>query len=31
MITSYAAPADDKNSVDFSYEVNFKEDGPKSK
>lgn len=25
MITSYAAPADDKNSVDFSYEVLLKE------
>jgi hypothetical protein len=25
MITSYAAPADDKNSVDFSYEVQLKE------
>ena len=29
MITSYAAPADDKNPVDFSYEVNLKEKSPK--
>ncbi|MEH7248371.1 peptidase M6 [Neobacillus niacini] len=29
MITSYAAPADDKNSVDFSYEINLKEKSPK--
>lgn len=29
MITSYAAPADDKNPVDFSYEVNLKKANPK--
>ncbi|WP_139070157.1 choice-of-anchor J domain-containing protein [Bacillus sp. FJAT-27225] len=31
MITSYAAPSDDKNSVDFTYEVKLKEKGPKKK
>lgn len=31
MITSYAAPADDKNPVDFSYEVNLKKANPKKK
>ena len=31
MITSYAAPADDKNPVDFSYEVKFKMNRPKKK
>ncbi|MEH7115014.1 peptidase M6 [Neobacillus niacini] len=29
MITSYAASADDKNSVDFTYEINLKEKSPK--
>ena len=29
MITSYAAPADDKNPVEFSYEVNLKKKSPK--
>ncbi|MEH7495014.1 peptidase M6 [Neobacillus niacini] len=29
MITSYAAPADDKNPVEFSYEVNLKKANPK--
>lgn len=29
MITSYAAPAEDKNPVDFSYEVHFKENSSK--
>jgi hypothetical protein len=29
MITSYAAPAADKNPVDFIYEVNLKKDNPK--
>lgn len=29
MITSYAAPADDKNPVDFTYEVNLKKANPK--
>ena len=24
MVTSYAAPTDDKNPVDFTYEINFK-------
>jgi hypothetical protein len=31
MITSYAAPANDKNPVDFTYEVNLKEKSPKKK
>ncbi|MFC4321826.1 M6 family metallopeptidase [Litchfieldia salsa] len=31
MITSYAAPEGDKNPVDFTYEVNLKEKGPKKK
>ncbi|MFB3163722.1 peptidase M6 [Neobacillus sp. 179-J 1A1 HS] len=31
MITSYAAPADDKNPVDFSYEVHLKENSAKKK
>jgi hypothetical protein len=31
MITSYAAPADDKNSVAFSYEVHLKEKSAKKK
>lgn len=31
MITSYAAPADDKNPVDFSYEVHLKEKSGKKK
>ncbi|MEH7253235.1 peptidase M6 [Neobacillus niacini] len=31
MITSYAAPADDKNPVEFSYEVNFKKDEKRNK
>lgn len=31
MITSYAAPADDKNPVDFSYEVHLKENSGKKK
>ncbi|WP_156319720.1 choice-of-anchor J domain-containing protein [Bacillus sp. FJAT-18017] len=31
MITSYAAPADDKNPVDFTYEVKLKEKGPLKK
>jgi len=29
MITSYAAPIDDKNPVDFTYQVNLKKTGPK--
>ncbi|NWQ40863.1 immune inhibitor A [Bacillus sp. EB106-08-02-XG196] len=29
MITSYAAPADDKNPVDFTYEINLKKANPK--
>jgi Immune inhibitor A peptidase M6 len=29
MITSYAAPAEDKNPVDFTYEVNLKKANPK--
>ena len=29
MITSYAAPANDKNPVDFTYEVNLKKANPK--
>lgn len=29
MITSYAAPANDKNPVDFTYEINLKKDSPK--
>nr|WP_239558765.1 immune inhibitor A domain-containing protein [Peribacillus deserti] len=31
MITSYAAPADDKNPVDFTYEVVLKKDSKKKK
>nr|WP_263324045.1 immune inhibitor A [Neobacillus sp. Marseille-Q6967] len=31
MITSYAAPADDKNPVDFSYEVQLKKPNPKKR
>ncbi|MFD1739569.1 peptidase M6 [Bacillus salitolerans] len=31
MITSYAAPASDKNPVDFTYEVHLKEKGKKKK
>lgn len=31
MITSYAAPAGDKNPVDFTYEINLKEKSPKKK
>jgi Immune inhibitor A peptidase M6 len=31
MITSYAAPAEDKNPVDFTYEVNLKEKSSKKK
>jgi hypothetical protein len=31
MITSYAAPAEDKNPVDFTYEVNLKENSSKKK
>ncbi|MEH7176324.1 choice-of-anchor J domain-containing protein [Neobacillus vireti] len=31
MITSYAAPADDKNPVDFTYEVELKGKSPKKK
>jgi hypothetical protein len=31
MITSYAAPAEDKNPVDFSYEVHLKENSAKKK
>jgi len=29
MITSYAAPLDDRNPVDFSYQVNLKKSGPR--
>lgn len=29
MITTYAAPSDDRSYVDFNYEVNLKEAGPK--
>jgi hypothetical protein len=31
MITSYAAPANDKKPVDFTYEVELKEKSPKKK
>jgi hypothetical protein len=31
MITSYAAPANDKNPVDFTYEIELKEKSPKKK
>lgn len=31
MITSYAAPADDKNPIDFNYEINLKKKNPKNK
>jgi hypothetical protein len=31
MITSYAAPAEDKNPVDFTYEIELKKTGPKKK
>ena len=31
MITSYAAPAESKNPVDFTYEINLKKKSPKKK